>query len=138
MNFSCVYSFQCKDKSITDLYIGSTKNYMLRKIAHKYDCCNINSKEYNRKVYKFIREKGGWDNWEMIVEVKTDDLNKEQLLELEQIYLCLLKPELNCYNSIGKDKNRRKKYIKIKENCPECGKEMLKICIKKHLRESCK
>ena len=150
MNFSCVYSIQCKDKEVKDLYIGSCKNYRKRYNRHNEDYKNSN---FN--VYQFIRQNGGWDNWEFIVEVKTDDLSKEDRLILEQVYIDLLEPSLNSKNAFGWDMERKKnndknykkeyrntdKYInsrKIKINCPHCNKEMLKNHIKRHLRESCK
>tara|TARA_R110000744_G_scaffold224488_1_gene343059 strand:- start:2289 stop:2702 length:414 start_codon:yes stop_codon:yes gene_type:complete len=136
MDFSCVYRLQCKDKEIKELYIGSTKNYRKRKSKHK---C---STELNFKVYKFIRENGGWENWEMIVEVKTPNHTKEELLELEQIYKDLLNPTLNSYNVKGRNIEQQKKYQKIRDNikanCPQCGKEMLNQSIKRHLKGWCK
>ena len=138
MNFSCVYSIQCKDKSITDLYIGSCKNYRKRYNRHKesYKNCNY-------KVYQFIRQNGGWDNWEMIVEVKTDDLCKEDRRILEQVYKDLLQPHLNSYNIIGDDEEKRKNTLKTQKNktkgkCPNCGKKLIITSIKRHLRKSCK
>ena len=134
MNFSCIYRLQCKDKEITEFYIGSTKHYSIRKRLHKCDCTNINSNEYNRKIYKFMREHGGWDNWEMIVEVKTPNHTKEERIILEQIFLEIFEPTLNCYNSSGKNKNLIKKYVKIREKCPICEKELLKVCMTRHIR----
>ena len=138
MSFSCVYSFQCKDKEVKEFYIGSTKEYSNRRCKHKNKYIN----NYTYPLYQFIRQNGGWDNWDMIVEVKTDHLSKEDRLILEQVYKDLLEPHLNSYNVIGKDneklKKNQKKRQNIKANCPQCGKEMLKYCIKRHLRESCK
>ncbi len=42
-------------------YIGSTKDFTQRKIAHKNLC-----KKKELKVYELIREAGGWDKCEMI------------------------------------------------------------------------
>ena len=144
MNFSCVYSIQCKDKEVKEFYIGSTKNYSIRYSRHKqaYKNCNF-------PVYQFIRQNKGWDNWEMIVEVKTDDLSKEDRLILEQCYKDLLEPTLNFQNVIGLDKENEKKtlkeyreknkekiaqYSKIRVNCPHCNLEMLKKNIKRHIK----
>ena len=136
MNFSCVYRLQCKDKEVKEIYIGSTKSYRKRKSKHK------SSTELNFKVYKFMRENGGWENWEMIVEVKTPNHTKEELLELEQIYKDLLNPTLNSYNVKGRNIEQQKKYQKIRDNikanCPQCGKEMLNQSIKRHLKGWCK
>ena len=61
-----VYKLCCDDPEITDIYVGSTCNFTVRKYQHKTACNNQNAKEYNRNVYKFIRENGGWNNWSMI------------------------------------------------------------------------
>ena len=63
---SIIYKLCCKDPSITDIYIGSTTNFIERKCSHKNCCINKNSKKYNMNVYKFIREHGDWDNWDMV------------------------------------------------------------------------
>jgi len=132
MSFSCVYSIQCKDKEVKEFYIGSTKTYDIRYTIHKSNCNNKNSKDYTYPVYKFIRENGGWNNWEMIVEVKTNDLCKEELLELEQYYMDLLEPSLNCKNTI---KRWSQDIInKKKGNCPHCNLEMLARHIPRHIK----
>lgn len=61
-----IYKLVCNDLSVTDLYVGHTTNWIKRKGQHKSDCCNENSKHHNVKVYQFIRENGGWDNWNMV------------------------------------------------------------------------
>ena len=92
---ACVYKIVCKDENITDTYIGSTKNFKNRMKGHKCNCNNIKRPEYNYKVYKFIRENGGWENWEMkkICDVKC--LNKYDLHKKEGDYQRELKPTLN-------------------------------------------
>ena len=149
MSFSCVYSIQCKDKEVKEFYIGSTKTYCFRYRHHKSHCINKNTRKYTGPLYQFIRQNGGWDNWEMIVEVKTDDLTKEDREILEQVYKDLLQPHLNSKNVIGIDKEKEKKtnqeyYEKNKEKiaqrknikgiCPQCGKEMLERSIKRHIK----
>ena len=73
-------------------YIGSTNDEKRREQGHKDAYNNENS---NLKVYKFIRENGGWDNWifEVIQRFPCD--NKKQLVEREYYYYDLLKPLLN-------------------------------------------
>lgn len=41
-------------------YIGSTKDWKQRKITHKSACNNTHSSAYNQKIYKIIRDHGGW------------------------------------------------------------------------------
>jgi hypothetical protein len=62
-----IYKIVCKDTAITDLYVGSTKDIKTRDSVHKSDCRSPNSGRYNLRIYKFIREHGGYENWEMVV-----------------------------------------------------------------------
>jgi len=142
MNFSCIYRIECIDPDVKEIYIGSTENLNNRIIHHKSDCNNKNSPQYNLKVYQYIRRHEGWDNFNVVVEVKTPKHSKQELKELEQIYLDLLEPELNSYNANGLDKENQKEYIKkkmekskqIKEICPYCDKEMRKDSINRHIK----
>ena len=65
------YKIVCKDTSITNCYVGHTTNFKSRKHHHKSNCYNTNAKHYNLYVYEFIRENGGWENWDMI-EITTE------------------------------------------------------------------
>ena len=61
-----IYKLVPNDLNLDLIYIGSTTNFRARKFTHKNFCNNINSKAYNRKVYKMIRDNGGWNQWSMI------------------------------------------------------------------------
>ena len=63
---SVIYKIVCNNKSIHDMYIGSTCSFISRKAQHKTCCNNANGKKYNCKIYKCIRGLGGWSNWSMI------------------------------------------------------------------------
>jgi hypothetical protein len=90
-----IYVIKCKDENIKDCYVGSTTNIVSRKKQHKYSCCNPNIKKYNYKVYKFIRDNGGFDNFviDIIKEVEVE--NKKELAQLELEQYTLLQPSLN-------------------------------------------
>jgi hypothetical protein len=62
-----IYKIVCKDLSIKELYVGHTTNFVQRKYAHKQGCINLKTPDYNTKLYKTIRECGGWNNWEMTI-----------------------------------------------------------------------
>jgi hypothetical protein len=62
-----IYKMCCKDTTIKDIYVGSTTNFTQRKRTHKSCCNKETSKGYNYPVYKFIRENGGWFNWDMVL-----------------------------------------------------------------------
>jgi len=56
-----IYKIVCKDLTITELYVGHTINFIVRKNKHKTDC-----KKKELLIYKTINNTGGWDNWDMI------------------------------------------------------------------------
>ena len=72
------YKIVCKDIRITDCYIGHTTDFKTREGCHKRVCNNPNSNRHHCKIYRFIRENGGWDNFDMIL-IKT--LNCQNALE---------------------------------------------------------
>ena len=58
-----IYRIFCKNENVSDLYIGHTTNFSQRKSCHKNSCENPNNSLYNIKLYKTIRENGGFDNF---------------------------------------------------------------------------
>ncbi len=134
----CVYKIVCKNKEITECYIGSSVDFDKRKIKHKCYCNNLNSRAYCLPLYMFINVNGGFDNWEFEVIKEFPNHTKKELNIEEQKYMDLLKPTLNSCNAKGLDIERRKNikkiHNKIKANCPQCGKEMLKDSISRHIK----
>ena len=55
-----------EDYDNANIYIGSTTNFTKRKCEHKSDCMNKTGVKYNQKIYHFIRDNGGWDEWNML------------------------------------------------------------------------
>lgn len=122
-----IYKICCKDTSINDIYIGSTCNFTRRKANHKFSCNNETRKEYNYNVYQFIREHGGWENWDMIMIHEASVENKLQKGKLEREFVDEMKPTLNInlpartkkeWEETNKEKLAEKK--KEKFNC-DCG-----------------
>ena len=91
----CIYKLCCKDPMIEDCYIGSTTNVIKRRQNHKKSCTNPNDKEYNTYKYQFIREKGEWLNWNLVVIEEFSCENKFQKEKMERYYIEELKPTLN-------------------------------------------
>jgi hypothetical protein len=53
-----IYVIKCKDDTKTDIYVGSTCNFKQRVRQHK------NASKYrNLRLYDYINENGGWDNF---------------------------------------------------------------------------
>ena len=82
-NNGLIYKIVCNDIKIKEVYYGSTTSFVKRKNAHKTVCNNINSNCYNQPKYQFIRENGGWDNWNMVL-VKYYSCNNKLELEREE------------------------------------------------------
>ena len=87
-----IYKIFCKDNDITDTYIGHTTNFSKRKYQHKISCNNLENK---LKIYQVIREKGGWDNWDMIEIAKYNCKDHTEARIKEQEHYQLLQSSLN-------------------------------------------
>ena len=124
-----VYKLCCDDPEITDIYVGSTCNFKVRKWQHKSDCTNENSKEYNRYVYQYIRENGGWDAWSMILIKKYPDVvDNQELLMKERKWITKLNATLNkrvpcALLELGKTEYDKQHYEKNKTKLLEYGKQ---------------
>jgi hypothetical protein len=131
-----IYRLICVDEKITDFYIGSSFNCANRYKSHKKPCNNVNNKGYNSKLYIFIRNNGGFDNWviDNIAEIQVE--NKRELEMVEQQFIELLNPSLNMRVAFL-DPNVKKKYMeefrKSKVVC-SCGFESTKNNIARHMK----
>ena len=96
------------------VYIGSTKDVKNRKMQHKYSCNKKKNKEYNKKVYKYIRENGGIDEWDMIVidEIEVPLEKCEQRDKCEDEYI----RRYDAINKLNDIYNRRSSRQYYKDN----------------------
>ena len=92
------------EPSLHDFYIGSCKDMRRRKNEHKSHCYNENCKEYNYKLYQFIRANGGWDNFVM---EEIENCNTERLYQVEQEYIDKLNPSLNSQRAYCSKEQRK-------------------------------
>ncbi len=91
-----IYKITCNDPEIKDVYVGHTTNFVQRKSSHKQGCINPKSSNYDCKLYNTIREKGGWDTWEIIpLEEYVDCQNKIQARIREEKWRLELNASLN-------------------------------------------
>jgi hypothetical protein len=95
LKVSNVYRIYCLDDSVKDEYIGSTCNFNHRKIQHKYNCNNEKSARYNLKLYRVIREYGGWSNWSFDVVETFDYIERPELIVIEREWVDWWQPSLN-------------------------------------------
>ena len=96
-----IYKLCCNDPSISEIYIGHTTNFTQRKNRHK-SCCTNN---FDTKVYNFIKNNGGWENWSMI---QLEEHNCKNKREAEAI-------EHNCIEKFSALLNFNKPYAMCKE-----------------------
>ncbi len=90
-----IYKIVCKDVSIPDLYVGHTTNIVKRRSNHKDACCKEHNKEYNHYKYIFIRENGGWDNFEIVLMEDYPCNNVEEATRRERYWIENLNASLN-------------------------------------------
>ena len=90
-----IYKICCKDENIKDVYVGSSCSHTKRKSAHKRACTKKDNKEYNYPVYRYIRDNGGWENWDFVLLEEYPCENKNQLVIRERYWFELLGTKLN-------------------------------------------
>ena len=90
-----IYKITCNHPNITDSYVGHTTNFVQRKHAHKNGVTNEKSPCYNLKLYKTIRDNGGWDNWKMEMVQFYNCKNIYEAKIKEQEHYTELKASLN-------------------------------------------
>lgn len=90
-----IYKIVCNDLNVKECYVGHTTSFSHRKANHKKNCNNINSNRYNCKVYQFIRENGGWENWAMIEIEKVNCADSLEAKKRERYWIELLNAKLN-------------------------------------------
>ena len=115
-NNTVIYKICCKDTDITDIYVGHTTNINDRIRCHKDNCNYPKNKKYHFKVYDFIRNNGGWDNWNIIVlEEYPCNSYTDALIKERELYLSL-KATLNTYYPQRTNEeyhNDNKEYYKV-------------------------
>tara|TARA_R110002167_G_scaffold262668_1_gene469359 strand:- start:45 stop:545 length:501 start_codon:yes stop_codon:yes gene_type:complete len=114
---NCVYKIVCKDPTITEFYIGSTKNLDKRIEKHIsiYNCKNNET-----KLYKFMENNGGINNWYITpIEIYDYNIDIIELTKEEQFYLYNYNPQLNqikAYRTEEEKKEYQDNYRKINNN----------------------
>ena len=108
---SVIYKICCKDPNVKEIYIGSTTNFTKRKYAHKSGVNKICDKN-DFKLYNFIRENGGWDNWDMVmIKQYSNCKNKLKLHKKERKYIEKYNATLNGSIPFTTINETRQKYI---------------------------
>jgi hypothetical protein len=95
---TCIYKLvHFDDLNDENIYIGHTTNYNERFYNHRRN--TINKEDYmhtsNYKVYRFIRENGGWDNWRMKIIEEYPCKDELEASARERYWIKELKATLN-------------------------------------------
>jgi hypothetical protein len=95
MRTGYVYKLVSNDIEVTECYVGTTENMRVRKNQHKSSCNKVDGKHYNLHVYQFIREHGGFENWQMILVETVEFETRPQLRARERHWMEQLGATLN-------------------------------------------
>ena len=117
------YKIVCKDTNIPDCYVGHTTDFTKRKSQHKSKCYDENDRHFNIYPYQFIRENGGWENWDMI-NIKTR--NCKDSLEakgIERDFTEKLKATLNIRRPIRTNEEKAESKKIWRDHNPEYNKQ---------------
>jgi hypothetical protein len=122
------YEIVCKNENIKDCYVGKTTNFKKRVRDHKSNCYNENRKKYNYKLYEYIRENGGINNWEFI-EIEKGEYDNEESALKERELIEKFNATLNNYIPTRKkkewDKDNKKKIKEYQNEFRENNREIL-------------
>ena len=96
------------------IYIGSTIDFKKRMQKHKSNCNTPNSKKFNYKLYKTIREHNGFENFifDIIESINTDD--KLIVLKREQELMIKYNSNLNMIRSFVSDIEKKQQKIQYR------------------------
>ena len=106
------------------IYVGSTTNFVNRKYQHKSICNNINSKNYNHKLYQIIRENSGWQNWRMVIINECEEgITKRQAEMVEEEFRVKLNANMNEKKCFRTEEEKKEYRVKNKEAINQQQKE---------------
>ena len=106
---SIIYKIQHIDNPEI-LYVGSSTDFIRRKQLHKHNCHCETSNSYNLKLYKTIRENGGWDLFKIMIVKEFNCNSKIELLIEEDRIMNDLKSNLNIKRAHITDEEKKEYY----------------------------
>ena len=121
------YKFVCINDDVKSCYVGSSANMKKRRTNHKNNCHNENRPKHNYKIYKTIRENGGWSNWKIVEFATRDNITRREAERIEEEYRVQIKADMNdrrAFLSPEQKKEYKKEYYENnKEKINEQKKE---------------
>ena len=106
-------------------YVGSTVNIKERTKNHRLVCNNENSAKYNRKLYKTIREHGGWSEFQMLPIGTVEQLTLTQARVIEEEYRIKLKADLNMVRCFMTPEERKEQSLEHMKKYRDTHKDKL-------------
>jgi hypothetical protein len=113
------YKFVCINDDVKSCYVGSSANMKKRRTEHKSACNNETCKQYNYKIYKTIRENGGWSNWKIVELATRDNITKREAEQIEEEYRVELKADMNGQRAFTTEEQKKEYYQDNKEKIAE-------------------
>ncbi len=95
------------DYENANIYIGSTTDFIRRKNNHKNCCNNEKQKGHNDKKYQYIRENGGWGEWNMIEVEKHNCNDSNEARAREEYWRCHFNSQLNSIRAYRTEEERK-------------------------------
>ena len=130
-----IYKIVCNDLSVEECYVGHTINMSMRKWAHKTVCNNEKSKSYNYKIYKIIRENGGWGNWSMLLVEKFPCKDSSEACKREREVYEELDAIMNTRRPYRTQEELKEEHKEYKKQYREDHKEYYKQYKKQYYQE---
>ena len=106
-------------------YVGSSVDMKQRTRRHKSNCNNVNSASYHLKVYKTIREHGGWCEFKIIPLGYAEQLTLTEAHVIEEKYRVELCAELNTVRCHVTEEERKKNEVEWHKVYYENNKEVI-------------
>jgi hypothetical protein len=95
-----LYILYCKNSLHSQVYVGSTHDIDARMSAHKCALNNKKANTYNYPVYEYIRNTGGWYNWDVSYK-KIKVINSKHLRYIERYNIETQNCKLNTNKPMG-------------------------------------
>jgi hypothetical protein len=126
-----IYKIVCNDLSVTDCYVGHTTDFVRRKCGHKKRCTNETNDRYNLKIYKMIRQNGGWESFTMVEIEKFPCQDVFEATARERYYYEQLNSTMNSHNPhrsrVEYCEINRDKMMAKKKEWVLCNKEEISV-----------
>lgn len=123
MKTGFIYKICCLDPTVDKIYVGSCNSMKDRKWRHKHSCKTETNPSYNYPVYQYIRENGGWNNFDFVILEEIEYRKKHELHSRERYFIEILKASLNQVIPTRTDKEH---YEANKEKINEQKKKWVK------------